>query len=202
MNRRDLQEPSTHLSLLERAKSGCDDDWRLLVQVYGPLVYGWIRQCGAQPADAADVMQDTFMAVAKSLGRFDAERPDATFRGWLWTIAKHKLRDRQRVDVASVGSGDQVTQQALTQLEWNGTGSIEPPSSLEDDTRAVRWRMIEALKDSFEPKTWQMFWATMVEGHDAQEVADAMDVSRWTVYKARSRVLQRLQQELRGFAKP
>jgi RNA polymerase sigma-70 factor, ECF subfamily len=200
MNHRATQEPSTHLSLLERAKLGNDDDWRLLVQVYGPLVYGWIRRCGAQPADAADVMQDTFLAVAKSLERFDAERPDATFRGWLWTIAKNRLRDRQRANGAYIGTGDPLTQQTLDHVAWDRTGCLDPPSSMEEDTRAIRWRMIEALRDSFEPKTWQMFWATMIEGRDAQDVADAMNVTRWTVYKARARVLQRLQQELRGFA--
>lgn len=196
MNPRTVQEPSTHPSLLERAKRGGDDDWRLLVQVYGPVVYGWIRRCGAQPADAADVMQDTFMAVAKSLERFDAERPDATFRGWLWTIAKNKLRDRQRANAPYIGTGDQQTHEQLAGLAWETGDDSDPPSSLEEDTRAIRWRMIEALRESFEPKTWQMFWATTIEGRDAQEVADTMSVSRWTVYKARARVLQRLQQQL------
>lgn len=199
MNTRSVQEPSTHPSLLERAKRGGDEDWRLLVQVYGPVVYGWIRRCGAQPADAADVMQDTFMAVAKSLERYDADRPDATFRGWLWTIAKNKLRDRQRANAPYIGTGNQLTHDALEQLAYNDDDAIDPLSSLEDDSRAIRWRMIEAMRDSFEPKTWQMFWATTIEGRDAQEVASAIGVSRWTVYKSRARVLQRLQQELKGF---
>ncbi|QDT02988.1 RNA polymerase sigma factor CnrH [Rubripirellula lacrimiformis] len=192
MNVRDCDEPSTHRSLLQRAADGNDDGWRMMVQVYGPLVYGWIRRCGVQSADAADVMQETFLAVSKSLARFDADTAGSSFRGWLWTIAKHKLRDRQRA-IARSAAGDSPS------FLWETLESPEPPSEFGDDVRSVRIRMLEVLRSSIDPRSWQMFWRTAVDGCDPGDVAEEMNVTRWAVYKARARVLQRLKTEMQDF---
>lgn len=169
----------------------------MLVQVYGPVVYGWIRRCGVQSADAADVMQETFLAASNSLPRFDADRSGTSFRGWLWTIAKHKLRDQQRSDARQPGLGHE----ALAELENQRAriDDVDPPSEFEDDTRSVRIRVLELLRTTIQPHTWQMFWRTTVDGCDPADVAEEMNVSRWTVYKARARVLQRLREEMQGF---
>lgn len=184
-------EPSTHRSLLERARAGSDDGWRTLVQGYGPVVYGWIRRCGVQSADAADVMQETFIAVSRSISRFDADRSGATFRGWLWTIAKNKLRDRQRRDARGVAT-------AIGGIDWDAVEQADPPSEIAEDKQAIQMRLLEVLRGSIEPKTWTMFYRVVVEGHDVAAVAEDMHVSRWNVYKARARVLRRLRQEIHG----
>lgn len=203
MPARTYDEPSTHRSLLDRAREGDDEGWRLLVQVYGPVVYGWIRRCDVQAADAADVMQETFLAVSKSLARFDAQQPGASFRGWLWTIAKHKLRDRHRVDGRSVAPAaeEALYQDAIEKrsLSIAHLDDVDPPSNVESDTRSIKLRMLEVLRTSIQPRTWQMFWRTTVDGCDPADVAEEMNVSRWTVYKARARVMQRLRDEMRGF---
>lgn len=203
MPARTRDEPSTHRSLLDRARHGDDEGWRVLVQVYGPVVYGWIRRCGVQSADAADVMQDTFLAVSKSLARFDAEQPGASFRGWLWTIAKHKLRDRQRIDAREVApAGEEAAFEKAAEkmaVRISHLDDVDPPSNLDADTHSIRLRMLEVLRTSIQPATWRMFWRTTVDGCDPADVAEEMNVSRWTVYKARARVLQRLRDEMRGF---
>jgi RNA polymerase sigma-70 factor (ECF subfamily) len=43
-----------------------------------------------------------------------------------------------------------------------------------------------------------MFWETTIETRDPADVAEEMGVSRWAVYKARARVLHRLQLEMKG----
>ena len=90
------KEPSTSASLLQSARRGDADGWRRLAQIYGPIIYGWARRCGCQSADAADVMQDTLTSMTTALSRFDHNQPDSTFRGWLWTITRNKIRDRAR----------------------------------------------------------------------------------------------------------
>ncbi|TWT68156.1 RNA polymerase sigma factor [Crateriforma conspicua] len=194
MNRDIVDEPSTHPSLLDRARLGDDEGWHTLVQVYGPIVYRWIRRCGVQSADAADVMQDTFLSVAKALPKFDLDRSGATFRGWLWTIARNKLRDRQRADQRSPISLDDAD------LRWSEQDDAHPPSELADDVQSIQKRLLQVLRHSTDPKTWQMFLRTAVEGCDPAIVAKEMCVSRWTVYKARARVLQRLRKELEEFS--
>ena len=51
---------------------------------------------GLREADAADVVQDVFQAVATHLGAFRKRGEADTFRGWLRTIAENKIRDHFR----------------------------------------------------------------------------------------------------------
>ncbi|QDT10366.1 RNA polymerase sigma factor [Planctomycetes bacterium K23_9] len=196
-------EPSTSGSLLQRARDGDADSWRRLAQIYGPIVYSWARRCGCQSADAADVMQETFAAVSAAIGRFDYERPDASFRGWLWTITRNKVRDQARRDdghgvggtEAQVRLGsiaDQVADQ-IAMLE-----NADPPSDLASDVASAQLRACEMIRHTVEPRSWRMFWETAVQGREPAAVAEEMDVSKWAVYKAKARVLQRLQRQLAG----
>jgi RNA polymerase sigma-70 factor (ECF subfamily) len=74
----------------------------------------------------------------------------------------------------------------------------QPPSSPAQDARAARLRMLEILRHSYDPRSWRMFWETTAGGREPADVAEEMDVSRWAVYKARGRILQRLRDELDG----
>lgn len=152
-------------------------------------------------------MQETFAAVAKALPTFDHQRPNATFRGWLWTITRNKIRDQARLDHANAVGGTEA-QLRLDQVadaddgstaSENGLGSeSEPPSQLESDRASIRRRTLEMLRDGFDPRTWRMFWETAIGERDPADVAEEMGVSRWAVYKARARVLHRLRQEMSG----
>src|SRR6056297_405410 len=170
------EEPSTNRSLLNRARSGEEEGWRMLVQIYGPLVYRWIRRCGIQSADAADVMQETLLAVATALPGFDSDRSDASFRGWLWTIARNKLRDRRRASKARGeinGSGADVL---IDQAGLATFDAEQPPTDVADDARLTRLRTLECLRRTFDPRSWRMFWETTVTDRDPADVAEEMGV--------------------------
>src|SRR5262249_6259988 len=85
-------EASASTSLLQRLKAREDAAWQRLTYLYGPVVYGWCRHKGLSPEDAADVRQEVFLAVARSIAGFRRERPGDSFRGWLWTITLNKVR--------------------------------------------------------------------------------------------------------------
>jgi RNA polymerase sigma-70 factor (ECF subfamily) len=197
-------EPPTSQSLLQSAQRGDAEGWRRLAQIYGPIIYGWARRCGCQSADAADVMQETLTSMTSALSRFDHSQPDATFRGWLWTITRNKLRDRARRedDLAAGGTEanlrlGQVADPRVDPMQAALSGS-DPPSELASDLAAARTRAVAMLRDSFDPRSWQMFWETAVQGREPAQVAEELGVSRWAVYKARARVLQRLKQQMNG----
>ena len=59
-------------------------------------------------------------------------------------------------------------------------------------------RAVELVRAEFEQRTWEAWWKTAVEGRPAADVAAEMDMSLAAVYKAKSRVLLRLRQELAG----
>jgi len=190
---------STSSSLLRRVKRQDADAWRRLVRLYGPLVYLWARQCGLQADDAADVLQETFVAVAEGVQRFRREQPADTFRGWLWTITRNKIRDhfrRRQGQAAAQGGTD--AQERLLQLPHPQAGTRSEPSSepCAGAGSQVAHAALELIRAEFEDRTWRAFWRTAVDGRKAAEVAEELGMTLRAVYQAKYRVLRRIRQEL------
>src|SRR2546421_1421921 len=99
---------TTRLSLLIRIRDAQDHQaWAQFVEVYAPLVYGFARKHGLQDADAADLTQEVLHAVSSAVGRLDYDPRRGSFRGWLFTVVRHRLRNalvRQQRECR--GSGD------------------------------------------------------------------------------------------------
>lgn len=57
-------------------------------------------------------------------------------------------------------------------------------------------RQLDLIRSEFEPRTWQAFWRSAVDGQTAKEVADELSMCPGAVRVAKSGVLQRLREEL------
>jgi RNA polymerase sigma-70 factor (ECF subfamily) len=185
----------TSLSLLDRVRTHDQEAWRRLVAVYGPLVYDWCLRAGLQRADAADVGQEVFASVARTIGTFRRDREGDSFRGWLYTITRNKLRDR-RAGPGGIGAGGSEAHRRLGELP----APIEPSEPCATETAALCRRAMEAVRCEFEPSTWTAFWRTHVEGDSPADVAAALCLTAGAVYTAKSRVLRRLREEFASLA--
>ncbi len=185
---------STSRSLLSRIKAQDRSAWDRLVSLYTPLVYGWCRSQGLQAHDVADVVQEVFQAVARSIGHFKKEKPGDTFRGWLRTITRNKIRDRYRKQEPE-GAGGTEAQQAWSQIPAGlpQDDDLEPDAEAEQD---LYLRGLTLIRDNFEPKTWRAFWRTAVDGQTPRDVGEELSMSPGAVRVAKSRVLHRLREEL------
>ncbi len=187
---------STSTSLLERVKAQDAEAWDRFVKLYGPMVYDWCRQSGLHGEDAADVGQEVFGAVGAKVAEFRRDRPGDSFRGWLWTITRNKIRDhfrQQQGRAQALGGTD--AQQRLAQIPDqppnSSVGSCQP-----DDEVSVIHGLLAGIRGRFAEHTWQAFWRTTVGREAGTDVAADLGMSVQAVYQAKYRVLQQVREEL------
>jgi RNA polymerase sigma-70 factor (ECF subfamily) len=189
------ESPSTRSSLLIRLRDPQDERaWAEFLEIYTPLVYRLARQKGFQDADAADLTQEVFRAVASAIDRWDPDPAKGSFRGWLFRIARNLMINfltAQRRHPRGSGDTD-----FIRLLE-------DQPAPVEDSVlfdaeykrRLFAWAA-EQIRDEFRPTTWQAFWRTSVEGQEVKKVAESLEMTAGAVYIARSRVMARLRAKI------
>jgi RNA polymerase sigma factor (sigma-70 family) len=183
--------PQTRLSLLLRLRDPRDHEaWAQFVDVYAPLIYGYVRKRGLQDADAADLTQACLRQVAVHVGSLEYDPQQGSFRGWLFTIVRNRLRNFRAQPRHLQSSGDSQIQ-----------GLLENQAAPEADEagaweREYRERMFAWASQQVRPTvadaTWQAFWQTAVEGKPGKDVAKNLGLSVSAVYVAKSRVMARL----------
>jgi RNA polymerase sigma-70 factor (ECF subfamily) len=184
---------STSLSLLARVQGKQPVAWEQFVELYAPLVYHWCRCGGLGPEDTADVFQEVFRAVAEHIGTFRRDRAGDTFRGWLRTITRNKIRDLYR------RQQDQPRAEGGSDAQLRLLAVPEPPDEdpVEADLVAGQLRRaLESLRGEFEERTWRAFWEVQMEGRGTDEVGAELGMTAAAVRKAKFRVLRRLREEL------
>jgi RNA polymerase sigma-70 factor (ECF subfamily) len=190
------ETPATRPSLLVRLRDPLDElAWEEFLEIYAPLVHQLARRKGFQDADAADLAQEVFRAVAAAIDRWDPDPSRGSFRGWLFRIARNLMIDalagRRR---QPIGTGDT---DANRRLGERAAPSEEDSAAFEAEyMRQVFGWAVERVRGEFREANWLAFWQTGVEGKDAGEVAAALGVSVGAVYKSKSRIMARLRQAI------
>ncbi len=186
---------TTSPSLIRRVANRDPEAWRRFTRLYGPLVFHWRRQQRLSDHDAADVMQDVFVSVARAVSSYE-DRPGSTFRGWLWTVTRNQMVTflRKQTRQGAANGGTENWQQLLNVAESLSDDPDQFTSQIE--LNAIYRRGLELVRQEFRPRTWEIFWRNVVEDQPSDAVADEFGVSANSVRQTRSRVLRRIRQEL------
>lgn len=80
-------------ALARKAKLGDKRAFETLVRRHKGALYGFVHRYVGDGDDAYDVIQESFVSAWRAIGRFDPERPFAT---WMRAIALNKCRDLSR----------------------------------------------------------------------------------------------------------
>ena len=188
--------PSTSFTLIQRVKALDPEAWQTLSRLYGPLVYRWARKCGLGADEAADITQNVFVSVLRGISRFSLEGPDATFRGWLWTVTRNAVRENARKrshDATAIGGS--AAQHALHQVPDpidEASLSEGEPAADEELATGLTHRAMEIVRESVLPHNWEAFWRTVVLEQPIDEVAQALQMTTTAVRQAKFRVLCKL----------
>lgn len=182
------EPPQTRASLLVRLRDGADAEaWRQFVDLYAPLIYGQSRKRGLQDADAADVTQEVFRAVAGALQALHYDPRRGSFRGWLYTVTRNKINDFR----------DRQKRHAALELPEEPPARDEEAGWERDYQRRVLAWAAGQVRGEFKEATWRAFWLVAVEGKNGEEAAGELGMSVGAVYVAKSRVLARLKECVR-----
>jgi RNA polymerase sigma-70 factor (ECF subfamily) len=193
-DRADLHPSATPSSLLDRLRSPADDAaWGRLLAMYGPTVECWCRRAGLSADDAADVRQEVFRTVARSIAAFRRDRPGDSFRGWLYATTRSRVTDfRRRAGRQPRAAGGTDAHDRLMELPAEES---HESAVADEDVRAVYERCVGLIRSEFEERTWRAFWRVAVDDRPAAEVAAELGMTPGAVYIAKSRVLKRLRDE-------
>lgn len=80
--------------LVQRSLEGEEEAFRGLYERYRRPVYGAVRRILADPEEARDATQETFLAVYRSLALWSPEK--AAFGSWVRKVATHRAIDHWR----------------------------------------------------------------------------------------------------------
>ena len=190
-----ISDSRTSATLLERLR---DDPaqaaaWELFVTRYGPMIHGWCRAWGAQPADASDVTQVVLVKLLRRMRTFAYDR-SRSFRGWLSTVVRHAwidlVAERRR-------NGDSTSGQ-------EGTDALDLVAARDDFMHLIdqdhRREVLESAMDRVRqrvlPHTWHAFYLAAIEKKSGAEVVELLGISIGTVFQARNRVQAMIKQEI------
>jgi RNA polymerase sigma-70 factor (ECF subfamily) len=185
----------TSASLLQRVRQrNGAADWERLVDLYTPLLRGWVARHVPQADDVNDVVQQVFTVVVARLPEFVHNGRPGAFRHWLRSITVNHLRAFWRARPPEAAQG--AVEAALDQLE-DPASDLSREWDREHDSYVVR-KVLDYVEPEFRPATWQAFRRLVLDGAAPQAVAEELSLSVNAVLIAKSRVLRRLRQEAEG----
>lgn len=182
----------TSVSFLDSLRSDPDDQrWRMLIDLYSPLIRGWLVRSGASSGDVDDLTQDVLMVIVRRFPEFQRQDQAGAFRSWIRTIAVNCLRDhwkRRRKQPNAPGGTDFAA--VIEQLS-------DPQSELSqiwdrEHNERVSSYLLSRVRATCTPSTWQAFQRFALDGLTADDVAKELDMTANAVFIAKSRVMAAL----------
>ncbi|MEZ6061576.1 MAG: sigma-70 family RNA polymerase sigma factor [Planctomycetaceae bacterium] len=191
--------PETRASLILRLPDVADvAAWDEFVSIYGPVVFRIARRLGLQAADADDLVQEVFTAVARSVSDWLDRTDRGTFRAWLSRIAKNvAVNFLTRRATRSLGADGEHAKRLLDGIAANN-GPLSDDFDLEYRREVFR-RAAEQVRSVVSETTWEAFRMTHIDGISVANAAEQLGMSVGNVYIARSRVMARLKELVSRF---
>ena len=187
---------TTNVELILRLADTQDQHaWAEFVKLYEPLLFNIARKLGLNKNDAIDAVQEVFVHLGKVVSQWKPTGTPGAFRGWLNRVARNQMLTliHRTTMLKSESSHNDANELALADADFSQQSTY---FNIEF-RRAVFLYVVQKIRDSFLEKTWQAFWFTYMDQRTAVEVADELGITTGAVYIARSRVMSRLQSEIK-----
>ena len=191
-----MPDQTSTYGLLARVREGDEEAFTQLFRKTSPrlavLIHSKMSTEMRGRIEVDDLLQETFVAAYRSLGRFDYRNP-GSFMSWLARIADHVIvdaarhhgrRKRRPVELVPLGSND-------------GYGAHEAADSVTPSRILVRKEKIQRVQDALNrlPEDYRrVILLSRIQGLPMQEVAECMGRSRESTAVLLHRAVRRLKQ--------
>ena len=164
--------------------------WNRFFNSYWKLIYHSARKAGLADADAQEVVQETVIAITKSIEGFEYDRSKGSFKGWLMKTTKWKIVDQFRKIQRNQSRESAKASEHLEQI----------PDDLPDlDTyweghwqKELLEAAMERVKEEVNPLYYQVYDRLVLRDKKAKKVAEELAIPVSQVYLAKHRITEAL----------
>lgn len=161
---------STQKSILERIAASEQAAVQDCIDAYGDLVWSLARRFLRNDADAEDAVQDIFIDLWGSAGRFD--RTIASEVAFVSTIARRRLIDKLRQHKRKPG---------MDSLDDGELGEMRQPTVTVQFEQCSDVAIVERVLLTMEPEHREILALSLYEGYSHSEIAERMSLPLGTV---------------------
>jgi RNA polymerase sigma-70 factor, ECF subfamily len=183
----------TQVTLLDRLREAPDPlAWQDFFDRYWRTIFALARHLGCQDQSADDVVQEVLLALFQQRHVFRYDPARGRFRDWLAAVVRNTVaRRRRRREDRLRGRGHAPGESSAEPLDDQPAADAACQAAFED---ALLGTILDIARREVSPQTYQAFELAVLHDMPGALVAKVTGLSRNAVYKARARVLERLQE--------
>jgi len=173
-------DKDTELKIAQGLQKGDQQAWLELYEAYAEPVWRNVFRltCGDSAA-ISDLVQETFLAAARSARNF---RPDrGTLWVWLWTIARRQVAlyyRKQKPEIVLSRARQWWTSLDGGKFDWIDAKADMPPDILESQELAM---LVRSALSELPPDYQTLLLAKYVDNQLSEKIAEQMDCSETAV---------------------
>ena len=188
----------TEAEAIRRAQEGNSAAFEFLYQLHSRRVYALCLRMVGNPADAEDLMQEAFLQLFRKIGTF---RGESAFSTWLHRMTVNVVLMRLRKKSLPTDSLEETME---SDVESSGPKRDVGAADLHLSGAVDRVNLERSI-EKLPPGYRTVFVLHDVQGYEHNEIADIMGCSvgnsKSQLHKARSRLRELLQEEIREQAR-
>lgn len=195
--------PITRKTLIEKLDNWSDwSSWDEFYRTYSSFVFHVARKSGLSDDEASDVVQETFIGVAKNLQKKKFDTSQGSFKSFLLNQARWRILDQFR---RRKKQSEREANIHFDEDEERRTAPIDRCADPKGVTLEKLWDKewqeqvmelaLRKVRTMVSPRQFQIFSCYVIKGWTADRVKEELGVNAAQVYLAKHRVGRLLKKE-------